>query len=487
MKFVKIIQKKVIEVFCVDHRKLCCSICFATQHRHCKDVKSLDECEAGTEESSEIIENLDSLDIKLEKEIKGKVTLIDKITKSKESAVLDMMKSVEAMKKNLDLLLETFEGELNTEHATNLAKVEDTLHALRGVKASVVCDQQMLKALSQHGTKKQIFVAIEKVKVQLQAQQKIMSDIVSTTVSTEYEVESTGIQAMNDVKTVGSIKRYQNNQRAVTKDIVFDLARIASPTTRLHLDPEELAWTKQWSCFVSAWSFGATFLGNRIAVVSKDKRLIIWDEDGSNKHVYCIPYSAVPVNVETGETDEQVFVSFRKQNILKKYQISRYGLLLEIGEIHFQEEIEGFCILGDCIVHAARLGVHISDLTGKLLKSFSAHLKGDVGFLCGSVYANTAYYIDGNYLVCRNADGEELKKTKLVNSMNHRGIGVDFQNNVYICNKSESKLQQVRNDTFTEGRCVNRVPCYTIAFHPDGMSFVVVDCDQTVGYYKLQG
>ena len=289
---------------------------------------------------------------------------------------------------------------------------------------------------------------------------------------------------MNDVKTVGSINRFKNNQRAVTKDIVFDLARIASPTSYLHVDPEELAWSKQWSCSVSAWGYGATFLGNRIAVVSKDEGLIIWDEDGSNKQVYSIPYPMTPVNVETGETDEHVFVSFKKQKILKKYQISR-DELSEIDEIHFQEEVEGFCILGDFIVHAARRGVHISDITGKLLGSFSANLKGNVGFLCGSIYANTMYYIDGNTLVCRTAYGEELKKTELVNSMNHRGIGIDFQNNVYICNNAEKKLQQVRNDTFTEGRCLNGVSCYTIAFHPDGMSFVVVDNNHIVSYYKL--
>lgn len=34
---------KVLEVFCFDHRKLCCSICFATDHRKCDIVTSFDE------------------------------------------------------------------------------------------------------------------------------------------------------------------------------------------------------------------------------------------------------------------------------------------------------------------------------------------------------------------------------------------------------------------------------------------------------------
>lgn len=34
---------KCVEVFCLDHGKICCSICFATQHRHCKCVEALDD------------------------------------------------------------------------------------------------------------------------------------------------------------------------------------------------------------------------------------------------------------------------------------------------------------------------------------------------------------------------------------------------------------------------------------------------------------
>ncbi|XP_062589841.1 uncharacterized protein LOC134251436, partial [Saccostrea cucullata] len=36
-------SSKTVEVFCVDHTKLCCSVCFATKHRSCVDVKSLED------------------------------------------------------------------------------------------------------------------------------------------------------------------------------------------------------------------------------------------------------------------------------------------------------------------------------------------------------------------------------------------------------------------------------------------------------------
>lgn len=34
---------KVLDIFCFDHEKICCNVCFATKHRHCDNVRSLDE------------------------------------------------------------------------------------------------------------------------------------------------------------------------------------------------------------------------------------------------------------------------------------------------------------------------------------------------------------------------------------------------------------------------------------------------------------
>lgn len=43
---------KFVEVFCLDHDKLCCSVCFATQHRHCKRVEALEDIAEGMPKSN---------------------------------------------------------------------------------------------------------------------------------------------------------------------------------------------------------------------------------------------------------------------------------------------------------------------------------------------------------------------------------------------------------------------------------------------------
>lgn len=45
---------KVLEVICFDHRKNCCSICFANEHRTCDVVKTLDEIAKNEEESIDV-------------------------------------------------------------------------------------------------------------------------------------------------------------------------------------------------------------------------------------------------------------------------------------------------------------------------------------------------------------------------------------------------------------------------------------------------
>ncbi|XP_061195237.1 RING finger protein 207-like [Saccostrea echinata] len=36
-------KEKLVEVFCIDHKKMCCSVCFATRHRRCSCVESIED------------------------------------------------------------------------------------------------------------------------------------------------------------------------------------------------------------------------------------------------------------------------------------------------------------------------------------------------------------------------------------------------------------------------------------------------------------
>lgn len=54
-------MNKVLEVFCFDHRKICCSTCFATQHRNCDNVKSLDDIAMHEEESIDVDDFVDNI------------------------------------------------------------------------------------------------------------------------------------------------------------------------------------------------------------------------------------------------------------------------------------------------------------------------------------------------------------------------------------------------------------------------------------------
>lgn len=50
---------KVLDIFCFDHEKICCNVCFATKHRHCDNVRSLDEI---AKDKDEVIDMSDFLE-----------------------------------------------------------------------------------------------------------------------------------------------------------------------------------------------------------------------------------------------------------------------------------------------------------------------------------------------------------------------------------------------------------------------------------------
>uniref|UniRef100_K1PJC7 Tripartite motif-containing protein 2 n=1 Tax=Magallana gigas TaxID=29159 RepID=K1PJC7_MAGGI len=54
---------KIVDIFCRDHNKLCCCVCFANQHRRCTNFDSIDEIVMNLDKSdmTEKLESLSSL------------------------------------------------------------------------------------------------------------------------------------------------------------------------------------------------------------------------------------------------------------------------------------------------------------------------------------------------------------------------------------------------------------------------------------------
>lgn len=104
-------QGKFVEVFCLDHDTLCCSICFATKHRHCERVEAIDEIVKRIEKSN-VDRNIQVLSkiAQVTKEIvENKERTIRESNARKETILSNVSNEIENLKTKLDECQQQFE------------------------------------------------------------------------------------------------------------------------------------------------------------------------------------------------------------------------------------------------------------------------------------------------------------------------------------------------------------------------------------------
>lgn len=160
-------SNKVLEVFCFDHRKLCCSICFATEHRKCDNVSSLDEI------SNEKIETFDIDDFlnKLSEVEQCTKSAVDKakenlgrINGDKVSMLQSIADIISGTKSHLDTLHEELKLSIEKTFSDTENCQQFDMECLVAFQKTLVYDKRFTKAIKEHGSTKQKFVTLEKTK-----------------------------------------------------------------------------------------------------------------------------------------------------------------------------------------------------------------------------------------------------------------------------------------------------------------------------------
>ncbi|XP_065925870.1 uncharacterized protein [Magallana gigas] len=156
---------KFVEVFCLDHDKLCCSICFATQHRHCKHVEALEDIAEGMPKSN-IDWNIEVL-IKIAKNTKETIEYKEQTIKEtiarKEEILTNVNAETENLKSRLDECQQQFEKIFLKTHEDNEEKLKQSVLDLRQYLLVVKNGEALLSAIQQKGSTKQKFITAMKI------------------------------------------------------------------------------------------------------------------------------------------------------------------------------------------------------------------------------------------------------------------------------------------------------------------------------------
>lgn len=158
---------KVLEVFCFDHRKLCCSICFAIDHRKCDIVTSLDEIANEEKETFDIDDFLN----KLSEVEQCTQSAIDKVKENlgrincdKESMLQSIADFISDTKSHLDSLHEELKLSIEKTFSDTENCQQFDMECLVAFQKTLNHDKSITKAIKEHGSRKQKFVTLEKTK-----------------------------------------------------------------------------------------------------------------------------------------------------------------------------------------------------------------------------------------------------------------------------------------------------------------------------------
>ncbi|XP_062583485.1 transcription intermediary factor 1-alpha-like [Saccostrea cucullata] len=160
-------KNKVLEVYCFDHEVLCCSVCFATLHRKCDEVKSLEEVAEGmgeTIDSVNIISTLASIKAKTDIEISQTKNNFKQLEDKQAEIVELVVTHVEEAKTKLEMLKNKFIKDFQIVHDNEIGHLSNTKAYLEEFSKSLARSEKMLSVTASNGSKRPLFLALERIK-----------------------------------------------------------------------------------------------------------------------------------------------------------------------------------------------------------------------------------------------------------------------------------------------------------------------------------
>lgn len=203
-------SNRSIEVYCFDHGELGCSFCLTTKHNDCKTVLSWDEV------AENDLENL-SKSFKREKKTNQRSQHIGysrhkekyNRTQKKNEILQNIGLKIKAIKKRLDSLHVGLERSLKHDHEGQISNLTSVLQTLNDFDATLAQSESIASTTMQIGSRKQIFIAMEKMKMQISDHLRSMGtkrkQLKASTISCIWSFNGP-IDSLNKLTTLGDFK-----------------------------------------------------------------------------------------------------------------------------------------------------------------------------------------------------------------------------------------------------------------------------------------
>lgn len=471
----KVHKDRNLEVYCLKHKKMCCVLCLAENHRKCEYVRSLEVMATHMNVvggAAALTRQLQNLMYQAESYRKYKEMVVENITERYNDLKSNMADLVEQAKKRLDELHFEFNESLDETYDIMKVKISVKQDRILRFQKTLENSVRLLEVVGKRASPKQLFIQVEKTRKQMSRQLQQIESFFRSDEDIEFKIDiNDSLQNFaSTIKSLGSVKigivpkeeskesqaqaeqfltagKELNESLWSVDDLFkqmgtmdFSLDALTESNMNRLKDMNDTGVTLDE---FSNWFTGGAFL--------KDSRLLLCDNNNCALKLFnqfavmekVFKTEHRPWDCASGKKDD-VFVSFGDQKFIGKYKVDKKDLVA-VGKIKKTSGTWGIDVCQNYILTCREDGVDILNYEGRLLRTITKG--GNNVFIAASKTGGLYFYTDFDDIVCRPIIGKQEKfRFSNPDLSGARGIAVDRSNNIYVTGIYSHNIFKISSD-----------------------------------------
>ncbi|OWF41920.1 uncharacterized protein LOC110461790 [Mizuhopecten yessoensis] len=511
---------KQLDVYCVDHSVMCCGVCVSVSHRHCNNVKPIEDVVRKTKTGQHTRETeLKELSEETKKMLDDDDLGMTLLTSTEKEVSAEMTNRIQQAKDKLDNLNVTYQLDLADKCKALRKKISARRMCVNTFNTNAENSHLLMSHLDQQISERHKFFIREQTKNQIPGHYRrmdqntkkqpnrfditlklgtIIDEIMKMTTLGNVDVTSaiTAVTQNANVCIGTMIETLLSTPSASTLADSTSTSDLTGSLQYLTVQPTPVkaavdVWTGSVSCVKTVDSStlgvsptpslaGGMFTDNNELLLtdSRNSRILLFDDTYSN--VAELNIDGYPTDIVHGRADDEVFVAVNKDEILKCKL--RNGQLTLINKISCSRGTVGIAFLGNNILVDTLESVKVMTVDGKVTKTIKKG--GNHAFLATSLSSATVYHKDNHDVVCRRLDSDvEVYRYRDPRLNDPRGFGLDRDDNLYVCGHQSGNVHLVSPDGLRRRILVSNLSSisypWCVVVHPTRQEFVVTSVSES--------
>jgi hypothetical protein len=424
---------KIIEVYCVDHSRPCCTLCATLSHRKCETVISIDTAAAGIKQSTKAVDLSNELQQKskhIDEMIENRKENIGVIDKKTGDILANIDEVKDAVVKHLNDVTDKMKEKVTSLKKNTVITLSDEVTELSSIKCTVDNWIVILDTCVQHGSEQQCLVEMERItRKNFDLNKEMKEGILQPKESLvafepnkflcefQANVESFGVLKLDSFLKTNRISgkvNFVSGSIKILKTIEIDI--IKTGTRRIN----------------------GIFVPNFLIIIdSVNKQVIKYNENYVYLSSLSLPKELSDITSMEQDTvavasrlsNEIYIIDIKKMTLTKTIMLSTtiYGLQYVNGQFITanNDSLTWFSVEG------LQLGESTTSIEALFVRCFSKH-----SYICG----------DGKHVISHTKDERKQFIYSSPTLSTPRGIDVDMEGNVYIVGFDSNNIHQITSE-----------------------------------------